>query len=527
MITGRATVFAAESDGQSMIELGTFLARRWSGDDTVTVEFSDRMGTRTRLTEKRIILISTHKRPGDDLARYRQFRLDLWYESMRVRFCKKILSKDHAFGFVLDILETMRIEKLGRRIWRGMDNEIIFCHTYRFIHRPPLSKVYGRMRILEAFYQHFMFGAFRGEMQSSHFEKVMRASKIARRAVDTAIRDDKPDMLKKNAGRILDILGIDPLQTVPVSLPFVREDIPLNENDVTKFLNVVKKSREGDFGRMDSKAILAGDVVSKEYKTIREEGKKNERNNAVPQISGIRVPTDTGIDESSIYDIDLINGLKIRFQEWKNGYYETHRRRGEEFDVESYVDGHKPFFTDMRRSIKVRVTILLDHSSSISADAVGYKKATLALCEVMAYLGVSFAVYAFSTKNKAIVCWLIKNEESRWNRVHAKRLACIVANGSTPLAHVYQKMLPVLQARRPDIFLTLTDGEPSDAAAVQETIRILRSQGIRMVALGLGPGTARATTIASNLKRLGYERALAASRLQDIPRRVLGILSTE
>ena len=515
------------SDAQSMTELGTFLARRWSGDDKVMVEFSDKVSTRTRLSEKRIILTSIHKRPGDDFSKYRQFRLDLWYESMRVRFCKEILSKDHAFGFVLDILETVRIEKLGRQIWRGMDNEIIFCHTYRFVHRPPLSKVYGRMRILEAFYQHFMFGAFRGEIQASHFEKVLRASKIAQRAVELAIRDDKPDMLKKNTGKILDILGIDPLQTVPVSLPFVREDIPLNENDITKFLNVVKKNREGDFGRMDSDAILAGDVVSDEYAVIRDEGKKNKKNNAAPQITGIKVPSDAGIDESSIYDVDLINGLKIKFQEWKNGYYETHQRHGEEFDVESYLDGHEPFFADLRRSIKVRVMILLDHSSSISADAVGYKKATLALCEVMAYLGVSFAVYAFSTQSKAIVCWLIKNEESRWNRTHAKRLARIVANGSTPLAHVYQKMIPVLQARRPDIFLTLTDGEPSDAAAVQETIRLLRSQGIRMVALGLGPGTARATTIASNLKRLGYERALAASRLQDIPRRVLGILSTE
>ena len=47
-----------------------------------------------------------------------------------------------------------------------------------------------------------------------------------------------------------------------------------------------------------------------------------------------------------------------------------------------------------------------------------------------------------------------------------------------------------------------------------------------MVALGLGPGTSRATTIASNLKRLGYERTLATSRLQDIPRKVLGILDT-
>ena len=48
-----------------------------------------------------------------------------------------------------------------------------------------------------------------------------------------------------------------------------------------------------------------------------------------------------------------------------------------------------------------------------------------------------------------------------------------------------------------------------------------------MVALGLGPGTSRATTIASNLKRLGYERTLATSRLQDILRKVAGHTDAE
>jgi len=45
-----------------------------------------------------------------------------------------------------------------------------------------------------------------------------------------------------------------------------------------------------------------------------------------------------------------------------------------------------------------------------------------------------------------------------------------------------------------------------------------------MVALGLGPDTIRATTIASNLKHLGYERTLAVSRLNDIPNKVLSVL---
>jgi hypothetical protein len=45
-----------------------------------------------------------------------------------------------------------------------------------------------------------------------------------------------------------------------------------------------------------------------------------------------------------------------------------------------------------------------------------------------------------------------------------------------------------------------------------------------MVALGLGPNTIRATTIANNLRHLGYEKTMAVSRLKDIPTKVISIL---
>ena len=55
-------------------------------------------------------------------------------------------------------------------------------------------------------------------------------------------------------------------------------------------------------------------------------------------------------------------------------------------------------------------------------------------------------------------------------------------------------------------------------------IKSIRSLGVRMVAIGLGSDIVRSTAIAKNLKRLGYERTLAVSRLEDIPNRVVGLL---
>ncbi len=64
--------------------------------------------------------------------------------------------------------------------------------------------------------------------------------------------------------------------------------------------------------------------------------------------------------------MSLINRLKIKFKEWKYGWKEQHQRSGDEFDEENYIEGHEPFFIDIKKSIKTKIVILLDHSSSIA-----------------------------------------------------------------------------------------------------------------------------------------------------------------
>ena len=512
---------------ESLVEIATFLVRRWSERENIIVEFSDKMETKTRLRENKVILTPIEKRIGDDFQRYRQFRTSLWYEAMRIKFCKKILSNDHAFGFILNTMETRRVEQLGRKLWKGMDEEIIFNYAYMFVARPQLHAVYGKARIVEAFYQYFMFGAFKGEIQASHFERIKKASEFARKIVDESIeKKHDTEWLEKNVNEIIKILDIDSLLTIPVSLPFMKAGMAISEEELLKFLTVISKNKEGDFGKIDPKDTLSGNNIYDEYKVLLDENKKNDSKGLTAESIGVKIPTITNVDETVIYDMNLINNLKIKFRELKSGWKEHHFISGDEFDEENYIDGHEPFFTDIKKSIKTKIVILLDHSSSIASDALEYKKATLALCEVLAYLKVKFAVYAFNTDNRSVVCWLIKPDNMKWNNISAKRLAQIVANGSTPLAEVYDKMFPILQSKRPDIFLTLTDGEPSDPDAVRIITKSLKGLGIKMVALGLGSNTVRATLIANNLRHLGYEKTLAVSRLNDIPNKVIRVLET-
>ncbi len=508
-----------------LIEIGTFLARRWSGMDDVTLEFAGNGENRTRIRDRRIVLVPAEKLAGDSFQRYRQFRASLWYESMRLRLCPKILSSDHAYGFILNALETRRVELLGRRIWRGMDSEMILHYSFQWNYRPLLSSVYGRARIVEAFYQHLLFGDIKGEIPASLFERVKRAVAFARESLrEAAQKSHNTAWLEKKVPKIIRILDIDSLTTIPVALPWMRPGMALSQEELLKAMARVARNRDGDFGKVDPAAVIRGGNVMDEYKSLVDESRRSENRGLGDESVGIRVPPETGVDETAIYDMDLISRLRIKFRDWRSGWKEEHLDAGDEFDDESYIEGHRPFFTDVKKSIRTEIMIMLDHSSSISPEQLRYKKATLALCEVLAYLKVKFSVYAFSTVDRAVVCWMVKPDTQRWNNICAKRLTQIAANGSTPLAEVYDKMYETLQSKRPRVFLTLTDGEPADPGAVHSMIRTIRSLDVRMVAIGLGPDIVRSTAIANNLKRLGYERTLAVSRLEDIPNKVIGVL---
>jgi uncharacterized protein YegL len=511
-----------------LLEIGTFLVRRWSSNEQITVGITDQKEVQTKLRENKVVMFPIERYQGTDFQKYRQFRTVLWYEAMRIRHSSKILSNDHAFGFILNTLETRRIEIIGRKFWRGMDQEIIFNYGFSWLYRPLLNTLYGPTRLVEGFVQYFLLGYIKGELPPSGFEKIQKANTLATDAIKEAIEKQYgTDWLEKKVSEIIKILEIDPLLTIPISMPKLSSGIAMTEQEFMITINKIAKHKESDFGEMDPKKVIDGKQVFEEFKILLEEAKKSENKGLRTEVNGINIPTATNVDETRIYDMDLINNLKAKFKEWKSGWKEQHVLAGDEFDQETYMEGHRPFITDKKIAIKTRIIILLDHSSSIAEQEVEYKKATLALCEVLGFLKVKFSVYAFNTEQKKVTCWLIKPENLQWNNTAAKRLAQIKANGSTPLAEVYNLLLPTLRSKKPDIFLTLTDGEPSDPDAVRFVMRDFKLIGIKMVAIGVGPDTADATKIANNLRRLGYERTLAVSRLNDIPKRVLNVLETD
>jgi len=511
----------------TLIDIATFLVRRWSGKENVTIEFSKIKQNETRLKEKRVLLIPNEHYYGDHFQKYRQFRVSVWYEAMRLKYCQKILSNDHAYGFILNAIETRRIELLGIKVWRGMTEELIFNYTNMWLSRVNLGSIFGKARTVEAFYQYFLFEDVKGQMQPNQFNKVTKAVEFAKHVLNEAIEKRRDTTwIESKIPEILKILDLDALISIPLSVPIKGPGLAITPNDFAKAMKQVTKSRKDDFSKFDSKNVLEGKTVLDEFKIIKTENKKNEKKGLNTKSIGIQIPDQSNADETKIYDQDLINNLKAKFKEWQTGWKEYHFLVGDEFDNEAYLEGYdRPFVTDVKKSIKTRVVILLDHSSSIADQQVDYKKATLSLCEVLAFLKIKFSVYAFNTTKRQVMCWLIKPEDLKWNNSCAKRLAQIPANGGTPLAEVYDKLYPIMHSKKPDIFLTFSDGEPSDAFAARSMVKSFKSIGIKMVAIGVGRDTRNATIIATNLKYLGFEKTLGVSRLKDIPNKVLNVLS--
>ena len=152
----------------TLLEIATFLVRRWS-EKNVSVGISEQKEIQTKLKENKLVMPPLDHYVGTNFQKYRQFRTALWYEAMRVKHCMKILSNDHAFGFLLNTLETRRIETIGRRQWRGMDEEIIFSYGFGWLYRPLLNLIYGKARMAEAFSQYFLMGDVKGEVNPSQF----------------------------------------------------------------------------------------------------------------------------------------------------------------------------------------------------------------------------------------------------------------------------------------------------------------------------------------------------------------------
>jgi hypothetical protein len=529
-----------------LLEIATFLSRRWSDNNDSAIHISREGKISTNLDKKRIILPGLDYFYGNIFQKYRQWRTLLWYESVRLKYSFKIFDTDVVFGFIFNILETKRIEILGLEEWKGMIKEIIYYEGLSWHNKPLLNSLHGKNKVLEAFSQYFLTGYIKGELFGGENERVINASDYAHSILREYIKNFKLNnntfdpitdqkWLEYETRKIIKILQVDSLMSVPpipIIMPKGKVGLSMRQEEVLSQIEklVRIKTKEIEIEKL-KKEIVQGDDINEEFRIIVDESKKNDNKGfETTENLSIAIPDNMGVDENAIYDFDLINKVKTALKEWKSGWKEKYDFSGDEIEIENYIEKQsKIFISDKKIAINVKISVLLDLSSSIEDNEIEYKKATVALCEGLEYLGIKFSIYAFNTESRMVKCWVIKPPTARWGSIYARRLMQVKPIGGTPLAEIYKILQPSISAFKPDIFVTLTDGEPSDMDAVRSVVLSYKRSGVEMIAIGLGSDLGDAIGIGHNLKYLNYQRILTLSkkRLQDLPKKVLGLLTTE
>lgn len=529
-----------------LLNIALFLARRWSDNPKVTVSISRENKTTTNLEKNKITLPELDYFQGNNFQKYRQWRTLLWYESMRIKNSFKIYDTDIVFGYVFNILETKRVEILGLEEWKGMLKEIIFYEALSWHNRPLLNTLRGKDKVIEAFSQFFLTGFIKGELYGGENERVTKASEYAQNTIkefvlmikDISVAQDTSKLqkwLEKETRQIIRLLQIDSLMSmppIPLSMPKSKIGLSMSKEEITAQIEKIVKLKTKDIDlEKVKKEVIQGKDIKEEFKDLANESKKNDNKGfETTENLSIAIPNDFEIDETQIYDLDLINKVKTALKEWKLKWKERYDIQGDEIEIENFIEKQsKVFINDKKIAINVKISLLVDLSSSIEDHEIEYKKATIALCEGLNYLGIKFSLFAFNTESKAVKCWIIKPHTAKWNINYAKRLRQIKPLGGTPLAEVYKIIQPNINSFRPDLFVTMTDGEPSDMDAVRSAVLLYKRSGINMIAIGLGADTNDAVDIGLNLKYLNYEKTLTLSkkRLQDLPKKVLGLLTVD
>ncbi len=506
-----------------LIDIGTFLIKAWSGKNAIV-----KIAKNPKINyEKSIVNISNLDAfSGDEFSRYRQWRVACWILAMKFRYSSKYLSDDIAYGHVLNTLEQKRVTLLGLKEWSGMLNELLYDEAVSWQDKPLVNSLYGIHRRVIAFSQYFLTGYIKGDLDGFDMVKVENAANIANKIVDEAIKNGYgTEWVEKQVPKVLDALGANPLLSIPIPFARVRMGVKLKDEDVYLALRRLLKLKEDkEDANNVIKSIIDGRNVRKEYDMVKRmsaiAGKREEVNIA----KALDVPELT--DEVIQQDADLVNRLKIMLRNWKKGMIEYYAASGDELDVEMLLtQASRPFINEQNLKIKSRLILLLDHSSSIASDEYEYKRAFMALCKVLDYLGINFIALAFNTSKGKARCWVIKGNDEHWGKSCERRLQAIKASGGTPLAEVYERIEPIVKAFKPDIFMTFSDGEPNDPTATKGVIKRFRSMNIKMISFGISNNTSRALSITQNLKYLGYDRCVAVSRINDMPKKVFMLLT--
>jgi chemotaxis protein histidine kinase CheA len=257
-------------------------------------------------------------------------------------------------------------------------------------------------------------------------------------------------------------------------------------------------------------------------------------------------PVVAAADPQLYRDQKFISDMNTALKDWRTGFKTHTGAAGSKFKVKEYIKskGEAPFVTRIQQSAKGRkILVIGDFSGSVGPFEDDYKKAIVSSMEVLDGIGSKTAFFAFggqrgeevmvqlggpngpSYNNGRSSFFKIKKfEEPRWLQVHSAKTSALINAGSTPTAETYERLKSYIKKHRPDVTLTLTDGGPDNSQGTISAISELKHH-TKMVAFGIGGDLRSSEHLTQKLKEFGYTQVFGVSSVNEIPRKLVGIIA--
>jgi chemotaxis protein histidine kinase CheA len=257
-------------------------------------------------------------------------------------------------------------------------------------------------------------------------------------------------------------------------------------------------------------------------------------------------PVVAAADPQLYRDQKFISDMNTALKDWRTGFKTHTGAAGSKFKVKEYIKskGEAPFVTRIQQSAKGRkILVIGDFSGSVGPFEDDYKKAIVSSMEVLDGIGSKTAFFAFggqrgeevmvqlggpngpSYNNGRSSFFKIKKfEEPRWLQVHSAKTSALINAGSTPTAETYERLKSYIKKHRPDVTLTLTDGGPDNSQGTISAISELKHH-TKMVAFGIGGDLRSSEHLTQKLKEFGYTQVFGVSSVNEIPRKLVGMIA--
>jgi hypothetical protein len=489
--------------------------------------------------------------------KYRIYRSGVWHEAMHLRYTPQDLWqwRDQLAQNVFNIIEDRRIEDLGVEYWQGYVPERLYSHAYGWALRPAVDKIADkRARIAEAFLQRMVVGKVKGKLDKAEADLVEQTARYVERKLKE-INEFKEDYRKSAELRVvtdevIKRLDLRDPNAPPDQNPFpnagakspweatFRPDFKPGktpeqvEEEMDKFFK--EKEEEAKDEPSDEKKD-PNEITKQDIKAAREGSA--EVKSEYQQATQTR-PTDPAIaswipvvSHASIQtyrDEKFIRDMDAQLRKWQTGYETIVGKTGARLSIPDYIRHQdEPFATRLKRSVMgKKLLIVADFSGSMGSRQEDYKKALISAIEVLNKVGSNISLFGFgSDPAQGEIFFRVKTfEEPKWTVRHSSKVAALEADfGSTPLGSAYRHLSTYIARHKPDITVTMTDGEPDNVSDAMQQISQLKKH-TRMVAFGMGDGPDDAQDMAKKLKSLGYHKSVAVPDLRTLPPQLVKLM---